>query len=376
MRLIHVSDLHIGKKMSETSLAEDQTYILGRIVEAVRDEKADCILIAGDVYDSSQPSAESMRILDDFLTDLSETGVRTFMISGNHDSPERIDYGGSIFERNGIHVAGVFDGKVEPVTVEDGDGITADICMLPFVKPHTVRRFFPDAEIDDYTSAVRTVIGSIPRTDSRYRVIMAHQFVSSGSGSPERCDSEDIPIGGLDDVDVSVFDGFDYVALGHLHRPQSVGRPTVRYCGTPLKYSKSECGVPKSITVVELGDGIGIRTIPLTPLRDVRKVRGTLDQIIEAGKDDPSPMDFIYAEITDDPIDAMSRLREVYPNTLNLTFVRDAGRDVAPVPIPEAERLDLMDMFRRMFLEMKDTELSEDQEAAVRSLMEESGVIG
>lgn len=375
MRLVHVSDLHIGKKMSETSLVEDQRYIFKEIVRIVREESADCILISGDVFDSSQPSAESTDILDDFLTDLFDIGVKTFMIYGNHDSPERIAYGRSIFKRNNVHVSGSFEGKVESVTVTDGNGISVDICMLPFVKPGIVRKYFPDSDIDDYTSAVRTVVDTIPVTDSKYRVLMAHQFVSSNGGSPERSESEDISVGGLDNVDVSVFDGFDYVALGHLHKPQSVGRPTVRYCGTPLKYSKTECNGPKSVTVVELNDDVVVRTVPLVPLRDVRVVRGRLEDIIDAGKGDPSPNDLIYAEITEMEKDAMSRLRQVYPCTLNICLIKDSDTEGVQTSLPEVERLDPVELFGRMFLEMRSMELTKEQQDIVRTLMEESKVM-
>ena len=286
MKFVHISDLHIGKRLSELSLVEDQRYILDRIVDIVKEECPDGILIAGDVYDNSAPSSESVRMLDDFLTALSETGSQIFMISGNHDSPEKIGYGSALFRRNGIYINGRFDGPIDPIRLEDNGQQTAEIYLIPFVRPFVVKRRFPDAVIEDYTDAVRTILENSPSMGADYKVAVAHQFVTSTHGDPETCESEDPRIGDLDSMDASVFDTFDYVALGHLHTPQSVSRKEVRYCGSPLKYSASEADHPKSVTVIRLGEETEVREVPLVPLRDVRKVKGRLEDILSAVRTD------------------------------------------------------------------------------------------
>ena len=247
MKLLHLSDLHLGKRVNEFSMLEDQKYILSEIIQIVEKEAPDAVLIAGDVYDKSVPPAEAVELFDDFLVRLSRLGTQVFVISGNHDSPERVAFGGRLMDPSGIHMSPVYSGQVQPVPLTDAFG-TVNIYMLPFVKPIHVRRFFPEAETGTYTDTLRTAVEQMSVDPAARNVLMTHQFVTGAW----RSESEDISVGGTDNVDASVFDTFDYVALGHIHGPQHVGRETVRYCGTPLKYSFSEAGHQKSVTAVEL----------------------------------------------------------------------------------------------------------------------------
>ena len=374
MKFVHISDLHIGKRLSEFPIVDDQRYILERIVDIVRDESPDGVLIAGDVYDNTTPSSESVQILDDFLTSLSDTGSKIFMISGNHDSPEKIGYGSALFRRNGIHIAGRFDGPISPIRIDDKDGRSAEVFLIPFIRPFVVKRRFPDADIKDYTDAMRTILENSPSMGLDFKVAVAHQFVTSTYGDPSTCESEDPRIGDVDSMDVSVFDSFDYVALGHLHTPQHVGRETVRYCGTPLKYSASEVSMDKTVTIIEMDDEIRIREVPLVPLRDVRKVKGKLEDIIDAAKSEPNRDDLIYVELTEETVNAMERIRQVYPNTLHIKVIRSDNSGYALPDIDDIRALDPMEVFEEMYKRSRGEEMTDEQRSIVRGMMEDSGV--
>ena len=247
MKLIHLSDLHLGKRVNEFSMLEDQAYILEQILTIIDAEQPQAVLVAGDIYDKAVPSAEAVQLFDDFLCRLSWRRLQVFVISGNHDSAERIAFGGRLMDGSGIHLSPVYDGTVEPISLTDEWG-AVDVYLLPFVKPAHVRRFFPEASIESYTDAMAVAISAMEIKEDRRNILLTHQFVTGAL----RSDSEQISVGGADNVDAAVFASFDYVALGHIHRPQSIGREAVRYCGTPLKYSFSEAGHRKSVTVVEL----------------------------------------------------------------------------------------------------------------------------
>ena len=326
------------------------------------------VLIAGDVYDTTTPSVESVRMLDDFLTDLVGSGIPVYMISGNHDSPEKLGFGSRMFENNGLYISGVYSGHLDVHTVRDG-GEEVDVCLLPFIKPVNARRAHPDDDIQSYEDAVRSAIEHTDLSPGRRRVLVTHQFVMSGGRSPETSESETVFIGGTEAVDASVFDGFDYVALGHIHRPQWVGRETVRYCGTPLAYSKSESSCGKSITIVDIGDGVSVETVPLEPLRPVVVIRGPLDALIEAGKDGESRNALVYVELTTDDMDAMARLREVYPNVLSVEMVSrrpDAGE--VPDAAPD-QALDLFQAFGEFFRSKTGSDMTPSQAGLVRELL-------
>ncbi|MGI6736349.1 MAG: exonuclease SbcCD subunit D [Anaerovoracaceae bacterium] len=330
MKLMHLSDLHLGKRLYEFSLLEDQRYILAEILDIVDRERPQAVLIAGDVYDRSSPSAEAVTLLDSFLSRLAERQLQIFLISGNHDSAEKLAFGARLMDASGVHFARVCDGRAEPLLLSDADGETA-IYMLPFVRPAQVRRWYGgEAEIDSYTAALRTAIEHMEIDPERRSVLLAHQFVTGAA----RADSEEIYVGGTENVDADVFAPFDYVALGHLHSPQSIARETLRYCGTPLKYSFSEAGQQKSVTMVELkakGEA-AVRTVPLRPRHDLRCLRGSFADLCsreaaaQADEDRcaaaPPQEDYLQITLTDEEEipDAAARLRVFYPNLMKLEY--------------------------------------------------------
>lgn len=291
MKVLHISDLHIGKRVNGMSMLDDQRYILRKILDIAEKRQVSVLLIAGDVYDKASPSAEAVTVFDAFLTDAVAAGLRVLAIPGNHDSAERIAYAQGLLEKQGVCLPPVYAGEVERVELEDEHG-PVEFWLLPFLKPGDVRRFFPDEEIgDDYSAALRAVLGACDIDQGKRNVVLSHQLVTAYGTAPDRADDE-IKLGGMDNVDVSVYDAFDYVALGHVHRPQRVGRDTVRYSGSPLKYSFSEARYDKSAALIELGekktgDDVGecvsFELIPLVPLHDVREVRGTLADVLAMG---------------------------------------------------------------------------------------------
>ncbi len=320
MKLIHLSDLHLGKRVNEFSMIEDQEYIMNRILEIIDAEKPNGILIAGDVYDKSIPSAEAVKLCGWFLVELSKRGIPVFLSSGNHDGAERLAFARELIDGSGVHISPVYDGTVTPYTLTDDYG-PVDVYMLPFVKPAIVRHFYEDAEIVTYTDAIRTAIEHIGIDSSRRNVLLAHQFVTGS----ETCESEEISVGGSENVDAAVFAGFDYVALGHLHGPQNV-TPNIRYCGTPLKYSFSEADHHKSVTVVELGNKgeLLTRTIPLTPKRDLIKLRGAFDEVTAKAfyEGTAYPQSYVSITLTDEEElpDVIGTLRQVYPYMMQLSY--------------------------------------------------------
>lgn len=372
MKLIHLSDLHLGKRVNDFSMLEDQQYILAEILQIIDREKPDGVLIAGDVYDKSVPSAEAVALLDDFLVRLSKRELRIFVISGNHDSPERMAFGGRLMERSGVHLAPVYDGRVEPVVLTDQYG-PVKLYLLPFVKPSHVRRCFPEREIATYTDAVAAAIEAMGVDTAVRNVLVTHQFVTGAA----RCDSEELSVGGTDNVDAAVFDPFDYVALGHIHGPQQVGRETVRYCGTPLKYSFSEAGHKKSVTVVELGakGAVTIRTIPLKPLRDMVELRGTYEELtLRAFYEGTTyPRDYIHITLTDeeDIPDAVGKLRIIYPNLMKLDY--DNKRTRAGIHLEGAEDVQQkspLELLEEFYSNQNGQPMSEEQRAFARDMME------
>ena len=396
MKFIHTADLHIGKSVCEHSMLDEQRHILARILEAVDSEKPDAVLIAGDVYDKPVPSAEAVAVLDDFLVSLAKRDVHTFVLSGNHDSAERIAFGGRLMEQSGVHVSHVYDGKFVPVTLGDSEG-EVDVWMLPFVRPVNVRACLASDDerdaVKDYTSAVKAAIAQMHFTPGRRNVLLAHQFVTGA----ERSDSEE-NVGGLDNIDATVFEKFDYVALGHIHKPQNVlkgddGTVRARYSGTPLKYSLSEAVHKKSLTVVELGAAgnagdlfagngmrasLQIREIPLVPLHDVREVRGTFAEIVSpefrnaqiaAGN---KLDDFVYVKLTDenDVPDAAQKLRGIYPNLMMLAYDNERTRNLADVGVAESvDDKKPMELFGEFFEGRNGRAMNEEESGFVQDLI-------
>ena len=369
MKFIHLSDLHLGKRLNEFSLLEDQEYILTKILNTVDEIQPDGVIIAGDVYDKSVPSAEAVALFDDFLYRLSEKNLHVFVISGNHDSPERIAFGGRMMLNSGIHLSPVYDGKVDPITLRDAHG-EADIFLLPFIKPANVRRFYPDEDIDSYTDALRVAVSNMNVDTSKRNILVTHQFVTGAS----RSDSEEISVGGSDNVEVSVFEPFDYVALGHIHGPQSVGRETVRYCGTPLKYSFSEAGHVKSLTVVELGEkgSISISTVPIVPKRDLRELRGKYDELIlKQNYDDKTRTDYLHITLTDeeDVPDAVAKLRTVYPNIMVLDYDNPRTRSLGTADMQATENRTPFELFGELYERQNGVQMSEQQQEFCEKLI-------
>lgn len=338
MKLIHLSDLHLGKRLNEFSLGEDQEYILNQILKIVEEEQPDAVVIAGDVYDKAIPSVEAVSMFDEFLVRLAGLRKHIFVISGNHDSPERIAFGSRLLEETGIHLSPVYGGSVEPVTLEDEFG-PVDFYLLPFVKPIHVRRFYPEDPTDTYTQALSTAVAHMNLDEHRRNVLVTHQFVTGAS----RSDSEEISVGGADNVDSAVFDHFDYVALGHIHSPQHCGSEKIRYCGTPLKYSFSEAKDTKSVTVAELKEkgNLTIRTVPLKPLRELVELRGTFRELTDRNfyENTTWTRDYVHLTLTDeeDIPDAVGKLRLIYRNLMKLDYDNARTRSNAEITGIQAE---------------------------------------
>lgn len=377
MKLIHLSDLHLGKKVHEASMLEDQRYILQEILGIIDEEAPEAVLIAGDVYDKSVPSAEAVRLLDDFLVELSRRPLQTCLISGNHDSPERLSFGGRLMEKSGVHIAPMYDGTLTPLTLTDAYG-PVDIYLLPFLKPAHVRRFFPEREITSYTDAMAAVLEAAEVDTDRRNVLVTHQFVTAGSEQPDRSDSEELSVGGTDNVEACVFDAFDYAALGHIHGPQKVGRETVRYCGTPLKYSFSEAHHHKSVTVVELEEKgtVRVSTRPLTPMRDMVELRGTYNEImLHSFYDGTSWLDdYVHITLTDedDIPNAIGNLRTVYRNLLLLSYDNTRTRSSTVVQgAEEMERKTPLMLLEEFYEQQNGLPMNEEQQQFAQKMIED-----
>ena len=373
---MHLADLHLGKRVNGFSMMEDQEYILNRILEIMEEEQPDGLLIAGDVYDKTIPPAEAVRLMDDFLTAVAAKHVPVFLISGNHDSAERVAFGHQLMQVSGIWISPVYDGIIRHHTLEDRWG-EVNIYLIPFLRPSVVRSFFPDVEIEDYTDALRTIIEDLQVDTSRRNVVLAHQFVTAAGALPETCDSEQLSVGGLDRVDGSVFSPFDYTALGHLHGPQRVGSETIRYAGSPLKYSFSELHQKKSVTVAELrakGE-TEIRQIPLQPRREMIELRGTFEEILEeARKKGELQTDYYHMILTDetDVVDALSRLREYYPNIMLLDY--DNRRTRSQKEVEQLDRVEERtpgELFAALYEQQNGQEMDSDRKEYLDGLIRE-----
>ena len=372
MKFIHLSDLHLGKRVNEFSMIGDQTYILGEILRIVDREAPDAVLIAGDVYDKPVPSAEAVSLFDDFLTSLSKKELQVFVISGNHDSSERLAFGSRLIGKSGIHLSPVWNGKVGPHVLRDEFG-EVNVYMLPFIKPVQVRHYFPDEEIKTYTDALQTAIREMHMQPEGRNVLMTHQFVTGA----ERSESEEISVGGADNVDASVFDGWDYVALGHLHGPQNAGSERIRYCGTPLKYSFSEIRHEKSVTVVELKEkgSLSVRCVPLVPLRDMAEIRGTYEELMRKSfyENTTYENDYMHIILTDeeDVVEGAAKLRTVYRNFMKLDYDNKRTRHTEAITgTADAETKTPLELFSELYEKQNGAPMSEEQEAFVTGLIE------
>ena len=369
MKFFHLSDLHLGRRMYEFSLIDDQRFILEEIVSLAEKERPDAVVIAGDIYDRAVPSAEAVELFDSFLTELAGRHIPVLAISGNHDSPERIAFGADLMTPSGVFLSPVYNGHIEPVTLPDAFG-EVNFFLLPFIKPVNVRRFYPDAAMESYTDALRCAVEHMRVEPSARNVLITHQFVTGGV----RSDSEDITVGGTDNVDAAVFDCFDYVALGHLHGAQRIGRETLRYSGTPLKYSFSEKDQTKAVTVVELGEkgGVCVSSLPLAPRRDMREIRGTYAELtLRDNYAGTNTEDYIHAILTDenDLPNALARLRSIYPNLMKLDYDNLRTRTSAVIAAEERHRtMTGSELFAELYEKQNGQKMSDEQNAYAESV--------
>lgn len=372
MKLIHLSDIHLGKRVNEFSMLEDQAHILKKILAVVDEEKPNGVLIAGDVYDKSVPSTEAVQLFDDFLVRLAKRKLPVFIISGNHDSPERLSFANRLIDAVGIHLAPVYNGVVEPITLSDEYG-PVNVYMLPFIKPAHVRGFFPDTEITSYSDAVAAAIGRMNIDKTQRNVLITHQFVTGA----QRSDSEELSVGGTDNIGAEVFCDFDYVALGHIHGPQNMDSGRIRYCGSPLKYSFSEAAQQKSVTVAELKEkgALEIHTVPLIPRRDMVELKGSYQQLTlrEFYENTTYQEDYTHITLTDeeDIPDAVAKLRTVYHNLMKLDYDNTRTRHSAAISGAEnVETRSPIDLFAEFYELQNGLPMSAEQTELVASLIE------
>jgi len=380
MKIIHISDLHIGKRVGEFNMLEDQEHILHQILKLTDEVRPVAVIIAGDIYDKSVPAGEAVEILDNFLTELVSRKIQLFIVSGNHDSPERLNFGSRIMQTNGVHIAGTFAGGLKPISIQDELG-PVNVYLLPFIKPAMVRQYFTENDIQSYDEAVAAVINSVPVNLDERNILVAHQFITNGSQQPERSESETISIGGLDNIEVSIFAPFDYVALGHLHGPQCIGRETVRYAGSPLKYSFSETRQHKSITVIELfkKGNIDIKTIELMPLHDMREIKGPIEELVNIN--DPAfeaSRDYIRAILTNEGevYDAIGQLRRCYPNIMRIDF--ENRRSKQNILSKTAASGDVtskspIELFSEFYANQNNMEITNEQHCILNEIIEQVG---
>ena len=375
MKLMHLSDLHLGKRLMDVSLLEDQRYILDQIVQIAEEERPQAVLIAGDVYDRSNPSAEAMTLFAGFLHRLAVPGRTVLVISGNHDSSERVAYLGELVRERGVCLSPVYEGHIEPVCLRDENG-EVRFYLMPYIHPEAARRYFPEAEIANANDAARIVLEEMDPDPSCRNVELSHQFISDSAFD----DPDQRAVGTLDCVDASLYEAFDYVALGHIHRPQAAGRAdgTMRYCGSPLKYSRREAAVQKSVTLVDLGPKGDVRQWqrPLKPLREVHAVRGAFDDLIEQGPEAGTEKDWFFITLTDeeDIANASAQLRQRFGRVLALDYDNArtrAGGSILPGRA-EAEQKQPIELLMELYRAMHHAEMSEEALAFAERAMRET----
>ena len=381
MKFLHLGDLHLGKSLNDFDLIEDQQYILNQILHIADKESVDGIFIAGDVYDKSIPSEAATKLLDYFLIELSKRKIKVFMVSGNHDSDERLDYGSTLFTSNQIFISAVFDGTLHKQSLS-GKDTEVDIYMLPFVKASQVRHYFPDEDIENYADAVKTIIKNTPINKKNKNILVAHQFVAGKGENPAFAGSESVGtqnVGMVEKIGYDCFDDFDYVALGHIHSPQKVGRDEIRYSGSPLKYSLSEANNDKSVPLITVSAAkkVNIELVPLKPMRDMRHIKGTLKELLDK-KNIKAPDDFIYATLTDEDVinDAMGIFRQVYPNTVSIDYDNSHTKELEHVDISRiADNKSFTELIGDFYRLIYDCEITEEELDVMRMAAREAGVI-
>lgn len=375
MKLFHLSDLHLGKRVYAFSMLPDQRYVLEQVCALAERHQPDGILLSGDLYDKPIPPVEAVQLLDEFLTSMQQMGIAVYAISGNHDSAGRVDFGSRILQQQNLHICGAFDGKLYHVSKEDAFG-EIHFYLLPFLKPATVSAFREGGESLTYAEAVKWALETTDLDTTKRNVLLAHQFVT-WKGTAEESDSETKTLGGVDEMDASLFFDFDYVALGHLHSPQRIGRDTIRYGGSPLKYSFSELRQKKGVTLVEIQEKGNVTTefLPLEPLHPLREMKGTLDDLLEAAEEAGGSEDYVRAILTDEGAvyDPVGRLRVYYPNLMTLEMAQrgESQRDLSLEM--DQEQLSGPALFAGFFEKQNDREMDVAQKALVEKIWQDLG---
>ena len=371
MKWIHLSDLHIGKRVNEISMIDDQKYILQNILDIIEEKQVEGVILAGDIYDKPIPSAEAVQVLDDFLSQLSKRNLSTYMISGNHDSMERLSFASSLLKNSHVYISNVFNGIIEPIITKDNYGEIA-IYLLPYKKPAMVRPFYEE-EIQSYNDAIETIMKHITIEKERRNILVSHQFVTGAI----TCDSEEISVGGMDNVDSRLFEAFDYVALGHIHGAQSIGRETIRYCGTPLKYSFSEEKHVKTATIIDMKEkgNITIEEVPLIPKRDMRTIKGSYEFVTAKEHYKTTNVDdYIHITLTDeeDIVDVMAKLRTIYPNLMSISYDNKRTRENQKLQnVEKAKEKTPIQLFEELYQVQNNSTMSEEQIQFITKLMED-----
>ena len=322
MKILHLADLHLGKRVNEMSMIEDQKYILDQIITLIKEESVGIVLLCGDIYDKSIPTIEAIHLLDEFLDQLSKMAIKVLMISGNHDSIDRLSFGKSLFTRSNLYIASQFENEIEKITVKE-NGITVNFYMLPFVKSAYISHIF-QLQTDSYEECFRYLIEHTKIDEEETNILLSHQFVTANKKNPELSDSETSSLGGIDNIDFHIFDPFDYVALGHIHKPQAMGREMVRYAGSILKYSFSEIHMDKKATIltIDAKKEISLSFHPLKPLRDMREIECSLEELLKKQCEIGKQEDYMHVILSDEEqiLDAIGKVRTIYPNVMQISF--------------------------------------------------------
>lgn len=381
MKFLHLGDLHLGKSLGDFDLIEDQKYILNQILEIISREYVDAVLIAGDVYDKSIPSESATNLLNYFLNRLAKQNIQTYMISGNHDSDDRLNYGSYLFESSKIYISSIYNGTLYKQTINE-DACKINIYLLPFVKASQVKHFFPDAKIESYNDAVKVILDNADIDENECNLLVSHQFVTGKGCDPALGGSESTgtqSVGLVEKIGYDCFDAFDYVALGHIHSPQRIGRDEIRYSGSPLKYSLSEVNNEKSVPIITINgkNNIDIKLVPLKPMRDLRHIKGKMEDLLNKSNI-LSPDDFIYATLTDEEIinDAMGIFQQIYPNTVKIDYDNSHTREIEHLDISKiAQNKSFSELINDFYKLIYDCEISDEEMDIMRMAAREAGVI-
>lgn len=376
MKILHLADLHLGKVIQEQSLLEDQKYMLNEIIKKLQEENVETILISGDVYDRSIPQTDAIDLLDYFLNILiKDLKKQVFIISGNHDSKERLGFGNKIFENEGLFISSKYEGKIKKVELQDEYG-KLNIYMLPFIKPIEVKKYFDDESLS-YDETIKKIIEKEDIDESQRNIILTHQFVTAIGEEVERTESEVLTLGGTDNVDISNYNKFDYVAIGHVHRPQRIGRDTARYAGTMLKYSFSEVNHKKTMPILDFKEkgNIDIKLVELKPLRDMREIKGPIEKLIE-NYEEENANDYIRAIITnEEPVyDAIGQIRKIYPNVLKLEVQNSkimSNIEFKTENLQKVKSKSEIELFNEFYKFQNNIELNEEQINLIQEIVKE-----